>query len=706
MKIKMHLSIQQRFSLWAGLSLLTVVLVTALVGVWQFSSIKKSLSEHSREVTEQQAQDYLQVLAQDTSAQLRMPLERALNTAQANAAVMQAVVNDSEIDDKRSLAVRMLEQTLALNTDFLGAYVAFEPNAIDGSDFLFRETLGSDSRGRFLPYVVRSESDTFVVENLEGLEDATVDDNGVRAGEYYLCSKDSSGSCVIDPYLYPIDGEQVLLTSLVAPVINAGRFIGISGIDISAAFLQSVITDVAASLYQGAGQTLLVSPRGVIAGHSQQPEMIGQNLSVLDNSLREALLAVGKSGQSQILQQQDQFIVLSPFTMPGNQQGWVTYLAVPEAQVLAAVAEQEQFLESAQRNFIVSTSVLGLLLALIGVGIVWLVARSSIQPLSKMTTLVASIAEGEGDLTQQLDIQRQDETGKLSGFLNIFIGKLRKLIQQLIPLGENVSELSAEGRQISEQTRSQMVQQQQLLEEMVSAVTEMAASAQQIAGNADRTSQFVSKANDSSQSGAGLVKRTSESIHSVSSSVQESESAMLELEKNSEAIVSILSVIQGIAEQTNLLALNAAIEAARAGEKGRGFAVVADEVRALASRTQDATVDIHEKLSVLQQGSRQASAAMHQSGQQVTETVDLARAAESALQDIQQAIKEVTEMTFQIASATEEQSAVCEDVSKNLTKISQLVGHTTEGALQLSRVGNELDDAANTLKQQLGSFKV
>ncbi|HCD06219.1 MAG TPA: methyl-accepting chemotaxis protein, partial [Methylophaga sp.] len=171
-----------------------------------------------------------------------------------------------------------------------------------------------------------------------------------------------------------------------------------------------------------------------------------------------ALLAVGKSGQSQILQQQDQFIVLSPFTMPGNQQGWVTYLAVPEAQVLAAVAEQEQFLESAQRNFIVSTSVLGLLLALIGVGIVWLVARSSIQPLSKMTTLVASIAEGEGDLTQQLDIQRQDETGKLSGFLNIFIGKLRKLIQQLIPLGENVSELSAEGRQISEQTRSQMVQ--------------------------------------------------------------------------------------------------------------------------------------------------------------------------------------------------------------------------------------------------------
>lgn len=702
----MHLSIQQRFSIWAGLSLLTVVVVTALISVWLFGSIKQNLAEQGRDVNQQQAQQYLQILAQDTAAQLRIPLETALHTAQANAAVMQAIVADSSITDKRGLAVRALEQTLTLNDDFLGAYVAFEPNTVDGSDFMQRDSLGSDARGRFLPYVVRSDNDSFGVENLEGLEDVTPDENGVRAGEYYLCSKDRKSSCVIDPYLYPIDGEQVLLTSLVAPVMRDGRFIGISGIDISAAFLQSVIKDVAAELYKGMGQTLLISPRGVIVGHSQQPELIGQNLNALDNDLSEALRSVSEEGQSRILQQQQQFIVLSPFTLPGSEQGWVTYLAVPEAEVLAAVAEQEQFLNRAQTSFVTTTSLLGLLLAIIGVGVVWLVARSSIRPLSEMTALVASIAEGEGDLTQQLDIKRQDETGKLSGFLNTFIGKLRSLIQQLIPLGDNVSKLSAEGRQISEQTRTQMDQQQQLLEEMVSAVTEMAASAQQIAGNADRTSQFVSNANESSQSGAGLVQRTSESIHQVSNSVQESQSAMLELEKNSEAIVSILSVIQGIAEQTNLLALNAAIEAARAGEKGRGFAVVADEVRALASRTQVATVDIQEKLNVLQKGSRQAAAKMQQSGQQVTETVDLARAAESALQDIQKAIMEVTEMTFQIASATEEQSAVCEDVSKNLTKISQLVENTTEGARQLNQVGNQLDEAANSLKLQLGSFKV
>jgi methyl-accepting chemotaxis protein len=181
---------------------------------------------------------------------------------------------------------------------------------------------------------------------------------------------------------------------------------------------------------------------------------------------------------------------------------------------------------------------------------------------------------------------------------------------------------------------------------------------------------------------------------------------MLELGKNSDGIAEILTVIQGIAEQTNLLALNAAIEAARAGDKGRGFAVVADEVRALASRTQDATIDIHDKLKTLHQGNQEVTEAMQASGQQVAETVRLAEAAEKALLEISKAIEEVTEMSLQTASATEEQSAVCEEVSNNLSQVSHLVQKTTEGAQQLSRVGNDLDEAASGLQNRLSLFKV
>jgi methyl-accepting chemotaxis protein len=701
----MHLSIQQRFSLWAGLSLLSVVLVTALIGVWQFGNIKQSLSSHSYDLTRDQVEDYLAVIAHDTSAQLSIPLERALQTAQATASAMSAVIQMPNDSDKRKLALSVLQQTLTDNPDFLGTYVAFEPNAFDGSDYLAMQSRGSDATGRFLPYVVRTESG-FVVEPLAGLEDSTMDENGIRAGEYYLCSKDTLKSCVIDPYLYPIDGEEVLLSSLVAPVIRHGQLAGISGVDITASFLQSKIKAVAEGLYNGQGKTVLASPRGVIAGHSHQPDLIGQNLSALNAELQENIKKTSISGESRIIYANGQFIALEPFLLPGSERHWVTYTEVPEQVVLATVAEQEQFLSTAQKHFITTTTVLGLLLALIGVATVWFVARNSTRPLSAMTELVASIAEGEGDLTRQLTVSSRDETGKLSGLLNTFIDKLRSLVQQLLPVGSHVSSLSAEGRRISEETSAQMLEQQQLIEEMVSAVTEMAASAQQIAGNAERTSQFVQQANDSADSGTRLVKQTAMSINHVSDSVRQSESAMLELEKNSDGIAEILTVIQGIAEQTNLLALNAAIEAARAGDKGRGFAVVADEVRALASRTQDATIDIHDKLKTLHQGNQEVTESMRASGQQVAETVKLAEAAEKALFEISQAIEEVTEMSLQTASATEEQSAVCEEVSNNLSQVSHLVQKTTEGAQQLSRVGNDLDEAANGLQNRLSLFKV
>ncbi|WP_438969943.1 methyl-accepting chemotaxis protein [Methylophaga sp.] len=701
----MHLSIQQRFSLWAGLSLLSVVLVTALIGVWQFGNIKQSLSSHSYDLTREQVEDYLAVTAHDTSAQLSIPLERALQTAQATASAMSAVIQMPNDSGKRKLALNILQQTLTDNPDFLGTYVAFEPNAFDGSDYLTMQSRGSDKTGRFLPYVVRTDTG-FVVEPLMGLEDSTMDENGVRAGEYYLCSKDTLTSCVIDPYLYPIDGDEVLLSSLVSPVIHDGRFAGISGVDITVSFLQSKIKAVAESLYNGQGKTLLVSPRGVVAGHSHQADLIGKNLSALDDELQENITKTSVSGERRIIYANDQFIALEPFNLPGSQRHWVTYIEVPEQVVLATVAEQEQFLSTAQKHFITTTTLLGLLLAILGVITVWFVARNSTRPLSAMTELVASIAEGEGDLTRQLTVSSRDETGKLSGLLNTFIDKLRSLVQQLLPVGSHVSSLSAEGRRISEETNAQMLEQQKLIEEMVSAVTEMAASAQQIAGNAERTSQFVQQANDSTESGTSLVKQTALSINHVSDSVRQSESAMLELEKNSDGIAEVLTVIQGIAEQTNLLALNAAIEAARAGEKGRGFAVVADEVRALASRTQDATIDIHDKLKTLHQGNQEVTEAMQTSGQQVAETVRLAQAAEAALLEISKAIEEVTEMSLQTASATVQQSAVCEEVSNNLSQVSHLVQKTTEGAQQLSRVGNDLDEAANGLQNRLSLFKV
>lgn len=702
----MNLSIQQRFSFWAGLSLLSIVLVTVLVSMYNFGKINRSLSEYSSELTKKQAESYLELLASDTSASLLVPLEKALNVATSTAMSMQSIADGSNTIDKRELILDILKKTLNLSPNFLGTYVAFEPNQLDFSDGLYQSTTGSDDKGRFLPYVIHGDNDGFIIENLVGLEDQSLDENGVRAGEYYLCPKDSNKSCVIDPYIYPINGKDVLLTSMVVPVDRNGKFIGMTGIDISADFLQSKVIEVDKQLYDGAGQMLLLSPKGVIVADSEHPELVGKNLKSIDAGLVEKIKAVSVSGEDSIFADNKTLNVLKPFTLAQADKPWIVYISVPEAVIYADIRQQQEFMDNQQSRFISLTTLLGILFAVIGVLVVWFVAKSSVKPLHDMTGIVGKLAGGEGDLTQRISVTRQDETSKLANLLNTFIQKLQTLIKNMLPIGNRISDLSAQGKQISQQTSEQMNEQSSLLDQMVSAVTEMSASAQQIAGNAERTATLVSDAHQSTEAGADLVSQNAQSISDVKNSVQLSEVALEQLVKNSGAIAEILVEIQGIAEQTNLLALNAAIEAARAGEKGRGFAVVADEVRALANRSQSATVEIQSRLSLLNQGNKEASEAMKKSGEQVEHSVELAHSAASALMKIKTAIDEVSEMTLQIASATEEQSNVCENVSENLTRISDLVQQTAEGAKQLSQVGSDLDATANELQTGLSSFKV
>lgn len=373
---------------------------------------------------------------------------------------------------------------------------------------------------------------------------------------------------------------------------------------------------------------------------------------------------------------------------------------------MADVAKQKQFLEDAQKRFITTTTVLGLFLSILGVVTIWLVARKSIRPLNEMTELVASIAEGEGDLTQRLNISYRDETGKLSGLLNNFIKNLQNLVQQLLPVAGDVSSLSADGRKISVETSIQMLELESLIEDMVLAMSEMAASAEQIANNAEQTSQLVQRANDTAMLGAGVVQKRNESINRVSTKVQQSEVVLQELEQYSREIVQTLSAIEALTQETHDLALKVADEDTTVGNNQISFAIEGEQIRVLATKTQQAILDIYNKISNLQQSRQQASILLDLGDQYVSETVGLAKEAESVLNGINQAIEQVTDMTLDIASATEQQHAVCEEVSHNLSEVSRLVHKTSNGAQQLRAVGNELDQAASRLQTKLSLFKV
>lgn len=356
-----------------------------------------------------------------------------------------------------------------------------------------------------------------------------------------------------------------------------------------------------------------------------------------------------------------------------------------------------------ETSWLFSTIAIAIVLALSVLA--FLVSRSISSPLISLRTTIRAVGDNS-DLRLRATVEGSDEIAEAAEAFNQTLVRVQQFFQQLSQAVVSLAAASEQMSVISRNVSATALSQEQHANMIATAVNQMTVAIAEVARSAQSTSSQALDADKRTQVGYDQVSSNVLSITELSNTVGGASNVIATLHGESEKIGQVLTVIQSIAAQTNLLALNAAIEAARAGDAGRGFAVVADEVRTLATNTHQATESIRVMMASLQSSAKDAVAAMQLSQQHASSSVSNANAAGDVLGEIKLAVGSIVDMNTQISTATEEQTVVAEDISKNITEFSQSISEVSRSAQQSAEASQDLSVLAVRISQQAAQFQV
>jgi len=664
------LTIRFKLVLFLLLALSSVFGLTGYLVVSSVSALNKTSAEL-----------YMESLSREYANKADAMLEIPLDTARALAQAM-AVYESIPADSRRAALLAMIEPILQANEQFLGIWTLWEPEALDGRDSVHagRSDLGSDAKGRFTPYYVHHEG-TILLE--------VPDADGGYSADYYSVPRSSKAEYLSEPYLFPVQGTELLMITTAAPIIVDGRFLGVVGIDLLAESLDEELSKL--TLYE-TGFGRLISNEGIVVTHADASR-IGKIAPEWSSDEKGEIANALASGQSftqisfSVALNRNTLKSFVPVFIGESSKPWMYGTVVPEEETYAQAMNL--------LRLIILIMAGGFLLILLAV---WLLTGGMLKPLKHTQLALQAIAQGEGDLTQTLVVKSKDELGLLAANFNTFVSNLGTIIsairdemQNLQQLGQRLGENMAHTSASIIQINSNIESAGKSFSQQHGAVDDVSATVEQIVGNITSLDRLVGEQTEHLSASASAVEQMVANMDSITRNIDISMDSFTKLNDVSElgydrlsavseTITKIAAQSQGleetngtitsIASQTNLLAMNAAIEAAHAGDAGKGFAVVADEIRKLAEDTAARSRDISSVLKSL--------------GDLISSAVTLSSEAGNSFESIRTSVNDVSTRQREIRSAVEEQTGGNKVVLESVDRLRRINAEVSSGSSEMS----------------------